>query len=105
MGVAGQFYPAAGDQAPCVIAEWAGPSHAPLIDQSQTGCQSPQPRVTAAKQQLSVSIKASALMDLLMQFPQRRPIPDRHLGSGKTEVCVLGLCLALGAFTSRYTGR
>lgn len=37
----------------------------PLIDQSQTGCQSPHPRDTADKQQLSVSIKASALCVLI----------------------------------------
>lgn len=38
---------------------------APLIDQSQTGCQSPQPRDTAAEQRLSVSIKVSALCVLI----------------------------------------
>lgn len=41
------------------------PRRAPLIDQSQTGCQSPQPRVTGDKQQLSMSVKVSALCVLI----------------------------------------
>lgn len=43
---------------------WPSPD-APLIDQSQTGCQSPQAWDTADKQQLSVSMKASPLCVLI----------------------------------------
>lgn len=93
------------------------PGHRLLIDQIMTGRQSLQPGDTAGEQQLSVSSEVSALCLLIgnkltlgSQFPiykrfTRQAAESAYREHGPADAAASSLCVTLGAFSSKYTGR